>query len=125
MIVTILIVSLAFYWLLYETDYLRVRLLCGAYIQIIEYQHQSWEEIEPKIKSMPDRFKPFWYKYPEHMHPLCGMDWLENTQHAIPEYHFYMTIGGCRYTMNIKKDNVLKDVMRVNHLTKQQKLAYA
>lgn len=36
-----------------------------------------------------------------------------------------LAIAGVRYNMTIKQPAIIKDVMRVNHLTRKQKLAYA
>jgi len=124
MIAAIIITGMALYWLARETRWFTIRLLVGCEPVIIEYERKSWKELEPRGKISMKQY-PFWLCFPEHMTPLCGLDWLNNTMHVIPEYKIYMAIGGCRYNMTIKKDNVLKDVMRVNRLTKKQKLAYA
>ena len=121
MITTILIFSLSIYWLMIETDWLRVDLI-GA-LPEIEYQRKPWEELEPRGKITLKKY-PFWLCYPEHMAPLCGRDWLENTIHIIPEYKIELNTGGVHYKMNIKSEGILNQVMKVNKLTKAQKLAY-
>jgi len=71
MITTIIIVGLAYAWLLYESRWLTVRLLIGAEAVIIEYQRKSWEELEPRGRL--NKQYPFWLRFPEHMVPLCGL----------------------------------------------------
>lgn len=124
MIACIVLVSLALTWLAKETDWMRVRLLVGIECIPLEYERKSWEDLS---HTQPERYQPNFMRMnngTEHFSPLCGWDWLKNTMHVIPEYKIYLAIGGCRYNMNIKKDSVLKAVMRANHLTKKQKLAY-
>jgi len=77
MIPSIIIISLAMYWLLLETDCLRIRLMIG---EPVEYERKSWLELKP---STTNRNDPFWLKFPEHMEPLCGLNWLENTMHVM------------------------------------------
>jgi len=110
MIATILIVSLAFYWLLLETDWLRIRLLYGAIAQIIEYR-KSWEELKPHdIKKN----HPFWMRFPEHMEPLCGWHWLEETMHIIPDYKIELIGTGYKTTIRSQSTEALRDAFRVN-----------
>lgn len=58
---------------------------------------------------------------------LCGWEWLDEHCGDMVDYKptVYMTIGGVKYSMTIKQPAIIKDIMRVNHLTKKQKLAYA
>ena len=124
MTAAIVIISLALYWLGYESRWLTIRLLVGCDAVIIEYARKPWEELEPRGKISLKNY-PFWLCFPEHMHPLCGREWLENTMHVVPEYNIYMAIGGCRYNMTVKQEGILKQVMKANKLTKKQKAAYA
>ncbi|KKN18459.1 hypothetical protein LCGC14_0955680 [marine sediment metagenome] len=57
---------------------------------------------------------------------LCGKKWLDKHWNDLADYQpkVEMNIGGVRYKMTIKQPSILKDVMRVNKLTKKQKLAY-
>jgi len=98
--------------------------MVGEPIAQIEYKRKSWDDLKD---SQPMRYQPNFMRMnngTEHFAPICGWDWLLNTMHVIPEYKIELNTGGVRYNMTIKKDSVLKDVMRVNKLTKKQKLAY-
>ncbi len=57
---------------------------------------------------------------------LCGYTWLDNHCADLVDYEpeVNMHIGGVRYSMHIKQPSIIKDIMRVNKLTKKQKLAY-
>lgn len=120
MIATSIIIGVALLWLAYETDYMRVRLLVGKLAVV--YERKSWGELKPWIIT---KHHPFWLRHPDNMSPLCGLAWLENTMHVIPEYKIELNTGGVHYKMNIKTHSILKEVMKANRLTKAQRLAYA
>ena len=125
MIISILVILCAFYWLLKETDYLRVRFVAYGSIEQEPVIRKAWDEIQTDILNLPDKYQPFWIKHPENMQPLCGLEWLENNTHIIPEYKIQLNMYGVRYKMTVKQASVIKDVMKVNKITKAQKLAYA
>jgi len=110
MLATILIVTIALYWLARESDYLRIRLLAG--IEAIQYERKSWDEIKPTCKLTKQY--PFWLRFPEHMSPLCGLDWLENTMHVIPEYKLELVGVGYKTTIHSNNAQALRDACRVN-----------
>lgn len=113
MIPTILIIALAIYWLLKETDYLRIHLLVGAYYPPIEYQRKTWDELKPYTVH---KNSPMWLTSPASMEPLCGLDWLENTMHVVPEYKIQLNFGTIKHDINVKPEHesILKDVMKFN-----------
>ena len=98
MLATIVLVSLAFYWLAVETDYFRVNL--ALIPEVVE--RKSWSELEPAAQRIPDKLKPFWLKHPENMQPLCGLDWLTTTQHVIPTYKFEIKAWNVTHKVNLK-----------------------
>ncbi len=111
MIATIIIVGLAFGWLLWETEWLAIQLTCGVYNT---EKRMPWEALKPfKIK----RSDPFWLRFPEYMQPLCGLEWLENREHIIPGYRIVLVDSTSKYTMNVSPELdasiLLKDVFRV------------
>lgn len=112
MIATIIIVSLALGWLGKETDWLTVRLLIGAEAVIIEYQRKSWEDLEPRGRL--NKQYPFWLRFPEHMAPLCGLEWLRNTMHVIPEYKIELIGETYKTTIHSHSTDALRDAFRVN-----------
>ncbi len=69
MIATILIMGLAFYWLLLETHWLSINLRY-ALEQAVELEYQDWETVSDNIGALPIKHRPFWFKHPENMQPL-------------------------------------------------------
>ena len=97
-LVTIFAFGLA--WLCHETEFLHVRLPVGKIVQ--SEIRKSWDDLKNNLLSVPERYQPFWYKHPEAMQPLCGLDWLENTMHVIPEYKFEINAWGVRSKIALK-----------------------
>jgi len=156
MIPTIIILLGALYWLLRETDYLRVRLLVGEPIDLgklwidtfvplvglrtlkyglSEHEHiASWRDnpVGYVIRQSLNGKARTNGHYEILVSPcvedvLCGKKWVDKHWNDLADYkpEVFMAIGGVRYNMTIKKPEIIKDVMRVNHLSKKQKLAYA
>jgi len=143
--IVLIIISLAFTWLLYETDYLRVRLLVGhppyppkyaryeAY-NIYTRRKPSWND-KPLYEggNLPADYSPNGEPcYQVILNPgikniLCGWDWLNEHCADMVDYQpkVEMTMGGVRYNMTIKQPAIIKDIMKANRLTRKQKLAYA
>lgn len=143
MIPTIIILLGALYWLLKETDYLRVRLLVGAESKPKYARYKAYNSLTKRKyydggtlhegNNYPEGYSP--NGEPEYqivLNPgidniLCGWDWLNYHVADMVDYQpkVEMAIGGVRYNMTIKQPAIIKDVMRVNHLTRKQKLEYA
>ena len=143
MIVTIFIVSLALSWLGYETKWLAVRLLVGELAKPKYARYKAYNSLT-KRKFYDGRALHEGNNYPEGYSPngepeymiilnpgidgiLCGWDWLNEHCAGMVDYQpkIEMNMGGVRYNMTIKQPAIIKDVMKANHLTKKQKLAYA
>jgi hypothetical protein len=142
MIPTILIVSLAFYWLLRETDYFRIHLIRGA-IPIKAKAYAGYKVIAGKSKQYAvevytgdniseDTDAKIYHTYNIILSPgvndvLCGRDWLDQHVADLENYNpkVYMDIGNVKYTMTIKEPSIIKDIMRVNHLTRKEIQALA
>ncbi|KKN64734.1 hypothetical protein LCGC14_0488660 [marine sediment metagenome] len=129
MIATIIIIGLAFIWLGYETNWMRVRLPIGASTPIIKQQYTSWNDLENLAQTIPDKQKPFWLKHPlfiktirginnqmlgASMEPLCGWDWLRNRMHIIPQYQIVLVAEHSKITINSQSIPHLRDAFRVN-----------
>ena len=155
MIATILILLLAFGWLGYETDWMRVRLPIGqpdygkrwidmfvplVGLRTLEYglsEHEhiaSWRNnpIGCVIRQSLNARAKINGHYEVIVSTgvqevLCTKKWVEKHWNDLADYQpkVEMVIGGVRYNMTIKQPAIIKDIMRVNHLTKKQKLAYA
>ena len=118
--IAIIIIILAFIWLLLESDFMRVRLPVGDdYIPPI-YERKSWDELKPFNPTYKKH--PFWLVCPNNMSPLCGWDWLKNTMHIIPEYKVELALAGVHYNMSIKSEGILKEVMKANKIKKPKKV---
>ena len=111
MIVCILIIVLALLWLTKETDYFRVRLLIGDMPDPV--QRESWDVLKTIALRIPDKQKPFWLKNPDLMEPLCGLAWLENTMHVVPEYKIELINCVHKYTIRSNNASCLRDAFRV------------
>lgn len=126
MIPSLIVIGIAFIWMLKESDFLRVRLLVGNVPELeLPLERKSWEDIledKPSYRYLPNFLRM--NNGFEYFAPLCGWDWLRDTMHVIPEPKVEMQIGGVRYSMTIKQPTIIKDVMRVNKVNKKQKLAY-
>jgi hypothetical protein len=143
MIPTIIILLGALYWLLKETDWLRIRLLVGEPVKPKYARYKAYNALTKRKfydggalhegNNYPGGYSP--NGEPEYivvLNPnitdiLCGWEWLDKHCAAMVDYQpkVEMAIGGVRYSMTIKQTAIIKDVMRVNHLTRKQKLAYA
>lgn len=107
MLATIIIFCAAFYWLLRETNYLRINLM--PLIEQIDLDYKPWEDIlrdKPPYKYLPDFLKMDGYE------PLCGWDYLKNTMHVVPKYKFEVYAWGVRnkITLNEPDSKILKDL---------------
>ena len=108
MISTIIIMIAALAWLMYETDYMRVRLLVGESTQPIVYK--TWEELKPCDVRKTDAG---WLRFPKSIAPLTGWDWLLNTMHIIPEYKVELIAEHSKITMRTQNTSILRDCFRV------------
>ena len=96
------------YWMLKESDWLRINLNYVPEVVI----RKSWLELRPLAMSIPEKQKPFWLKNPDMMQPLCGIDWLENTMHVVPEYKFQIKAYNVVHNITLKQadSKILKDI---------------
>jgi len=107
MVTTLLVIASAFYWLLCETDYLRVRLLVGDLPAIPEVERISWGVCQSRYPSLKLSCGV--------EQPLCGWDWLKNNTHPIPQVDVSFSSGGVRYHWHIEDCNILKDAITATH----------
>lgn len=130
MIPCLIVIGLAFTWLLHESDFLRLRLPVGA--------------ITPKRSMVDELFQPFTcegrlynpftpttepiilyrkdnelisagiarqgngidttYFSPGIYEPICGWDWLLNREHPPVNYEFVIIAHGCKSTVSLNPD---------------------
>lgn len=144
MITFIISMLIAFAWLGYETDWLRVRLLAGTPCVIKYASYEVYNMLKKRNPKWSDTTLHTGNNFPEEhtqngepqyiviLTPgidgvLCGWDWLDHHVADLVDYQpkVDMTIGNINYHMTIKQPAIIKDIMRVNKLTKKQKLAYS
>ncbi len=144
MIATIIIVSLAMTWLGYESDWMRVRLLVGEPVKPKYARYKAYNMLrkgKPRWNDSPiyegnnylEGYSP--NGEPEYivvLNPgitdvLCGWEWLDKHCASMVDYQpkIYLDLDGVRYNMTIKKSSALNEVMKANHLTRKQQIAYA
>ena len=119
MLVTLLVIGIAFYWMLRETDYLRVHLLVGPEAIIHPLEWTTWEDIRAGLGKARANDVMF-LRFPDIMAPLCGWDYLTNTKHVIPECRLEVDYGGVRYKMIIKDYSILKDLVSAMKATPEK-----
>ncbi len=137
MIATLCFIALVFLALMKETGWLRIRLLVGAdkppkyarykvynSLTAKKYYHDSIHNGDNYPADYSPNGEP---EYNIVLNPgidnvLCGWEWLNAHVADCVDYkpEVFMNIGNVRYTMLIKQPSIIKDVMRVNHLTKKQ-----
>ena len=143
MITTIIIMSLAFSWLGYETDWMRIRLPIGDRLIPKYARYEVYQGLKKRTVFWGDlaiyegyncqnderNGEPTYYIFlsPGVKSVLCGWDWLNEHCADMVDYQpkVEMNMGGVRYNMTIKQPSIIKDIMKANKLTRKQKLAYA
>ncbi len=143
MVLLIVAISLMFGYLLYETKGLTIRLLVGIETPIIpKYaRYKVYSSAKGNSKSYtgitgnnyPEDYSPNGEpEYNIFLSPgidniLCGWKWLDKHCADLVDYQpkVYMAIGNIRYNMTIRQPSIIKDVMKVNKLSKKQVKALA
>ena len=148
MIPTLIWILILFLWLGYETDWFTIRLESYGY-QLANKRPKHFADYEAH-NSFKKSVKNYWnipilhsggncdasqvsevtYHIvldPGINEPLCGWDWLD--KHCADlvgfEHKVQLAIAGVRYDMTIKAPSILNEVMKVNKLSKKEKLAYS
>lgn len=130
MLLSIILILSALYWLLLETDWLRISLLVGAEFQPIEHPRMAWRELCSSMydgdrrvgtQGMTGHTKDENYiRLPEDYTPLCGWDWLENTMHVIPSCDLELKYDRVRYRIHLdptpQASGVLTKVMQAQRV---------
>jgi hypothetical protein len=130
MLYCLLIIGIAFWYLLIETNFLRIRLYVGAICQ--DGDCCAWkfkdEWVTPEMKqhllnlwtNLPKEIRA---KYQEGIQePMCGWGYAYQYHDVIPECKVEMNLNNVRYKFDLKDPSILKDIMKANKLTKKQKV---
>ena len=135
MIATIIIFSIAFYWLLVETDWLQVRLLAG--ISCIVGTCSDWrladnqvtDDMKRELYNSNGRYgkRHSTGEFVEWMNPLCGWGFAYQYRNFKPEYKIELIDEHSHYTMRTNNTEILRDAFKVyrNPYTKVKTLATA
>jgi len=112
MIPSLVVIGLAFTWMLYEADWMRVRLPVGA-IKESAKTIRIWQYHKNGIYGITNRSETY---SPYHItrndmaispfhagitEPICGWDWLLNHEHPIVEYKIALQAHGCKSTITL------------------------
>lgn len=109
MIVSLIVIALAFTWLLYESDWMRVRLLVGAIPELepVErirlYRHNNYFTRSDGTYSAFDKYADTVLSAGIE-EPVCGWDWLIGRDHPLVEYGFELIAWGCKHTLTVNPD---------------------
>lgn len=110
MIPSLIVIGLAFTWMLYEADWMRVRLPVGAIkptkaIKLYYYRHgEGFSQVNPEIQhyhSLDKRNPKDFMFHAGITEPICGWDWLLNHEHPIVEYKIMLQAHGCKSTITL------------------------
>ena len=94
MIATLTIIILAFAWLGYETDWMRVRLPIG-------------------LNLLPNWLSFDWSSWKKYIEPICGWEWIQNRYHPTPIYKVELITEHAHYTIHSHSTSALRDAFRV------------
>ena len=120
MISTIIIVSLALYWLARETDYMRIKLLAGVSCEVGVCC--AWRLLDSQItddmkrelrKRSNNGHKLTWGEFKDYIDPLCGWGYAWQFRDFEPEYKIELIAEHSHYTMRTQNVKILKDAFRV------------
>ena len=111
MIVSLVVIALAFTWLLYESDWMRVRLPIGKSIKTIKlWQYRENGQygithIDPSPTLNGYRWPPGKTQYQLFSvgitEPICGWDWILNHEHPIITNRIEITAHNCKHTVTL------------------------
>ena len=109
---------ICFSWLLYETDFLRVRLPVGIVCQR-NYCMPDSEVTElmkyELVKLSPNNGKKLHGRgeFCLHIPPLCGWGYAYQYRNFTPEYKIELIAPGSKYTFRTESISILRDAFRV------------
>lgn len=126
-------ISAALGWLLYESDWLRLRLPMGPTITFCPFtprndvKHLCYQWFDragnfrdngsqKRITLTRDHFEfPKQFFSPGITEPLCGWDWIEGRTHPMADYRITITAWGITHKIAIASDDprLLKEVFAI------------
>ena len=116
MIVSLVVIALAFTWLLYESDWMRIRLPVGARGDKPVFVKVTRDMlINPCLSQRGNNG----YLSPGVVDILPGWEWLESREHPVPEYRFEIIAWGCKHKIHLmpsaflKQPNIVRTISRI------------
>lgn len=127
----ILVIALALTWLLYEADWLTVRLpigpmgraLVGKTVKLFHCAVNNQVGVTTREDGVPDMPKKndrtILLLRPGIEEPVCGWDWLLNHAHPLVEQRFQIVAHNCKHDIHFRDNpdvdygRVMKDVCTV------------
>jgi len=104
MIACLIVVSLAFVWMLYEADWMRIRLPVGVISKPVMVRVNRNMLINPCLSKPSNNG----YLSPGVVDILPGWEWLESREHPVPDYRFEIIAWGCKHKIHLLPDAILK-----------------
>ena len=109
--------SCLFTWLLYETDWLRVRLPTTAYLESLAQSRLTNNDICAIAWRIKWDYQAVLYgynKYETAMTPLCGWQWIAQHEHDLDDYQPVVSISfdGYSSTMKIQDLSIIKGLVK-------------
>ena len=118
MIGLIIWLIICFSWLLYETNYMRVRLpmgiTCEPFCQWRLPDSKVTKKMRQELIDLPSNgHRRAWGEFKDYMTPLCGWGYAYQYKDFRPEYKIELIAPGSHYTFRTSSIPVLRDAFRV------------
>ena len=116
MIIGLTLILTSFIWLLYETDWMRVRLPVGIICEPRWYMPDSAVTKVMKqelIDLSRNGYKRSWGEFKNWMSPLCGWGYAYQYRNFTPEYKVELISDHAKYTFRTSSIPILRDAFRV------------
>ena len=115
----LIITGIAFVWLGYETDWLRVRLLVGNALDIGACSlwrladNQVTDDMKRELIGKRNGKRRTPGEFGDGFTPLCGWGFAYQYKDFKPEYKIELFTEKAHYTMRTENVNILRDAFRV------------
>lgn len=118
--ISLIIVGLAFIWLGYETNWMRVRLFVG--IAIKTGACCDWKLSDSRVTDIMKRklydlsfgkARRSWGEFKDWIEPLCGWGYAYQYKDFKPEYRIELISEHAKYTMRTESVSILRDAFKV------------
>lgn len=126
MLATTIVIGLAFTWLAYETNWMRVRLLTGVVLKPFldrwcnefhvspNYFDFTWVPLELTITP---QYKHYNIELSPGVTVMCGQKWLDKHYHDLDNYEPRVELyfgNGYRQNFTLRKPQLMKSIIKIN-----------